>query len=159
MSNILSGHDQLPQGTNSNSSTMITSSILAERIYPAIILNEPYAAWVKQGKKKIETRTRLLTKLVGDVVFCCDKGKSKNSKNAGNALCIVSVESGRLMLDKDEEDACIENAIIQYAYPLSNLRHFSYDFKFSDYAITKNWQGIFKIKIPDFVEIKNLTNE
>src|ERR1051326_8653104 len=99
----------------------MTTSIQAERIYPAIILNEPYADWVKKGKKKIETRTRLLTKLVGDVVFCCDKGKSKNSENAGNALCIVSVESGRLMRDKDQEDACIENAIGRYAYPLSNL--------------------------------------
>lgn len=123
-------------------------------ILNAIILNEPYANFVKQGIKTIETRMRNLSKLKGDIVICCDKGKSKGSYNAGKAICIVKSEGARAMVDQDATAACIGNVPGRYAYPLSDLRHFSYDFNFVDYAVTKNWQGIFQIRIPDFVEIK-----
>lgn len=123
-------------------------------ILNAIILNEPYANFVKQGIKTIETRMRNLSKLKGDIVICCDKGKSKGSYNSGKAICIVKSEGARAMVDQDATAACIGNAPGRYAYPLSDLRHFSYDFNFVDYAVTKNWQGIFQIRIPDFVEIK-----
>jgi len=129
------------------------------REYNAIILNEPYANYVKQGKKIIETRMRRLSKLYGDIVICCDKGKSKGWKNYGKAICIVNVMGARPMEDRDAEAACIENAPGRYAYPLQNLRHFSYDFNFTDYVVLEpgkknaNWQGVFKIRIPDFVEI------
>lgn len=126
-------------------------------ILPAIILNEPYADYVKIGKKIIETRMRLFT-FSGDIVICCDKGKSKGSKNAGNCLCVVYWTAGRPMIDEDAEGACIENVPGRYAFPLSNRRLFSYDFKFTDYAIGQdgrkpNWQGIFSVRIPDFVTI------
>lgn len=129
------------------------------RVYWALILNEPFAGWVKEGKKTIETRMRLMSKLVGDVVICCDKGKSVGSPNFGKALCIVSVAHGRPMIDEHIKYACIENAPGRYAYPLSNRRLFSYDFNFSDYAIIQpgkrnaNWQGLFQLRIPDFVTI------
>lgn len=126
---------------------------MSERIYNAIILNEPYAGWVKEGKKTIETRMRWLKQLEGDIVICCDKGKSKDSINAGKAICLVNSAGPRSMSDYDAEGACISNLPGRMAYPLSELRHFSYDFYFTDYAITKNWQGIFKIRIPDFVQI------
>ncbi len=134
-----------------------------ERIYNAIILNEPYAGWVKEGKKTIETRMRLMTKLIADIIICCDKGKSVGSPNFGKALCIVNVAMGRPMGDEDAGDACIANFPGRYAYPLSNLRLFSYDFNFSDYAVIQpgkrnaNWQGIFQIRIPDFVQIIPVT--
>jgi hypothetical protein len=132
---------------------------MVERIYNAIILNEPYADYVKTGSKDIETRMRMLSKLVGDFIICCDKGKSKGSKNFGKALCIVDVQSGRPMKDEDAERACIENAPGRYAYPLLNRRLFSYDFDFSDYAVippgkrNPNWQGVFQVRVPEFVEI------
>lgn len=126
---------------------------------PAIILNEPYAGYVKEGKKIIETRMRLFT-FTGDIIICCDKEKSKASKNAGNCLCIVHWDKGRPMTDEDIEGACIENVPGRYAFPLSNRRLFSYDFKVKDYAIGQdgrkpNWQGIFSVQIPDFVKIIN----
>lgn len=130
-----------------------------EKLYSAIILNEPYAGKVKDGIKTIETRMRLYSKLIGDIVICCDKGKSVGSPNFGKALCIVNFESGRPMKDEDAEAACIENAPGKYAYPLSDFRYFSYDFNFSDYVVVPpgkrnaNWQGIFQIRIPDFVTI------
>lgn len=130
-----------------------------DRIFNAIILNEPYAGYVKEGKKTIETRMRMLSKLIGDIIICCDKGKSFGSPNFGKALCIVTVEMGRQMRYEDIGGACIENIMGRYAYPLSNLRHFNYDFTFTHYAITQpgkrnpNWQGIFQIRIPDLVTI------
>lgn len=132
---------------------------MEQRVYNAIILNEPYAGKVKAGEKTIETRMRRMYKLFGDIVICCDKGKSSDSRNAGKALCIVESEGGRFMTDEDVTGACIENAPGRIAYPLRNRRLFSYDFSVSDYAIPEpgkrnpNWQGIFKIRIPDFVEI------
>lgn len=121
-------------------------------ILPAIILNEPYASYVKEGKKTTETRMRLLT-FTGDIIICCDKEKSKFSKNAGNCLCLVHWEAGRLMTEEDVEFACIECVPGRYAFRLSNRRLFSYDFKFSDYVVNKNFQGIFSVRIPDFVKI------
>lgn len=137
----------------------------SHRVFNAIILNEPYAGYVKEGKKTIETRMRNLSKFIGDFIICCDKGKSKGSQNFGKALCIVGVDYGRPMTDAMEGEACIENAPGRYAYPLFNRRLFSYDFNFSDYAIipigkkNPNWQGIFQVRIPDFVEIITVSNE
>lgn len=123
------------------------------RVYNAIILNEPYADLVKEGIKTIETRMRNMSKLKGDIIICCDKGKSKDSVNAGKAICLVNSEGARVMVDTDATAACIGNVPGRYAYPLTDLRHFSYNFNFTDYAVTKNWQGIFQIRIPDYVKI------
>lgn len=122
------------------------------RIYPAIILNEPYAGLVKDRVKTIETRMRRFSHR-GDIIICCDKGKSADSPNAGKALCIVDVYDVRPMRDEDAAAACIDNVPGRYAYLLKDWRHFSYDFLIKDYAVTKNWQGIFQLRIPDFVQI------
>lgn len=124
------------------------------RIYPAIILNEPYAGYIKLQIKTIETRMKKFSHR-GDIVICCDKGKSAGSENAGKALCIVDVYDVRPMVDGDAAAACIGNVPGRYAYLLRNWRWFSYDFLIKDYAVTKNWQGIFQLRIPDFVSITN----
>lgn len=125
---------------------------MSARIYKAIILNEPFAGKVKDRIKLIETRMRAF-KHRGDLVICCDKGKSKDSPNAGKALCIVDVYDVRPMIDEDVIAACIENTPGRYSYLLRDWRYFSYDFNVSDYAVTKNWQGLFDLRIPDFIEI------
>lgn len=101
----------------------------------------------------IETRMRILSQLKGEVIICCDKGKSKDSPNAGKAICMVHSEGARVMTDDDVKAACIGNIPGRYAYPLHGLRHFSSEFNFTDYAVTKNWQGIFKLRVPDSVMI------
>ena len=126
---------------------------MEERIYNAIILNEPYATQVMERIKSVETRMRRLSKFIGEFVICCDKGKSKDSPNAGKALCIVDVEKFRPMTKEDEDAACIECAEGRFAYPLSNWQYFSYNFQFSDYYVSGSYQGIFQIRIPDFVNI------
>lgn len=126
----------------------------SEIIIPAIVLNDypekHYATWVKEGKKLIETRSRAFT-YTGDIVICC--GNKSVTKNAGKALCIVHLGKARKMTDEDAEKACIENAPDRIAYDLTDLRHFDYEFKFTDYAVQKNYQGIFSVKIPPFVNI------
>lgn len=125
-----------------------------DRIYNAIILNEPYAGKVMAQIKKIETRMKRLG-LVGDLVICCDKGKSKLSPNAGNALCIVEVTECRDMTPDDEKDACIECIEGRKAFPMTNWRYFSMPFKFTQFKVSGSYQSIFQIRIPDYIKIIN----
>lgn len=131
---------------------MIDNKAHEERIFNALILNEPFANLVKEGVKKIETRMKEFS-FRGDVVICCDNGKSRNTPNAGKAICIVEIWKVRDMKNTDKEAACIDNAPGRKSYLLRNWRHFSTDFPFSKCAIKKNFQGIFSIRIPDDVEI------
>ena len=121
------------------------------KILPAIVLNDypdkHYATWVMQGIKKIETRSRRFN-FSGDIVICC--GNKSVTENAGKALCIVHFDKPRPMTDEDVEAACIENAIGRIAYDITNVREFDYKFKFTDYVVNKNFQGIFSVQIPDF---------
>lgn len=125
---------------------------MENRIFKALILNEPYAQWLKEGKKLIETRMKRFSHR-GDLIICCDKGKSKNSPNSGKAICMVDLWKVRIMRDSDEQAACIENVHKRFAHLLKNWRHFSEDFNFVDNAVTRNWQGLFEIKIPDHIQI------
>lgn len=120
------------------------------RIVRALVLNEPYASKVMQGIKTLETRMKKFS-YTGDLVICM--GNENDSECAGKAICMVHFGEGRPMKDEDAEAACIENAPGRIAYPLTDLRHFSYNFKFTDYAVMKNYQGIFSVRIPDFVTI------
>jgi len=128
-----------------------------ERIYKAIILNDypgaHYAEWVKIQKKTIETRMGRLFKYRGDIVICCGKTNSV-SKNAGKALCIVNIYDGRPMLKEDEQAACIEWHPDRKSLLLKDWRYFSRDFEFRHYYVSGPYQGIFEIRIPDNVQIK-----
>lgn len=125
---------------------------MENRIFKALILNEPYAQWVKEGVKLIETRMKRFSHR-GDLVICCDKGKSKKSINAGKALCIVNLWKVRMMRDADEKAACIGNARGRFAYLLKEWRCFSDEFNFVENAVTRNWQGLFEVRIPDHIQI------
>ncbi len=129
-----------------------------QRIYKALVLNDyegtPYAQWVKEGRKKIETRMNRLFTYRGDIVICCGATKSV-SDNAGKALCIVEIWKGREMRNTPEEieAACIGWDKDRKSLLLRNWRHFNYDFKFAPQAIQKNFQGIFSIALPEDVII------
>src|SRR5690349_11479002 len=127
-----------------------------QRLYQAIVLNDyeltPYASWVKEGKKKIETRNNRLFKYRGDIVICCGKSNSVGP-NAGKALCVVDMWKGRKMIKEDEDAACIEYSEKRRSLLLRNWRHFSRDFEFAKQRISGPFQGIFTISIPDDVLI------
>lgn len=123
----------------------------------ALILNdyghgEDYATYVYQGVKTIETRMGRLFSHRGDLVIC--KGSSKSvGENKGMALCIVNVWHGRMMLPSDEIAACVAYHPDRRSLLLKYWKYFSEMFKFTDYSLSKNYQGIFDIHIPDWIEI------
>lgn len=124
------------------------------QVYNAIILQDysyaQYASWIKEGSKTIETRTRNLSAL-GDLVICC--AKSAESSNAGKALCIVNVYKIRPMVHADALGARIDWSPDLKSYLLKDWRKFSRDFKFAPMKVKGDWRGIFKIEIPENVEI------
>lgn len=126
------------------------------KVYSALILNDykdaPYAQWVKEGSKSIETRMNRLFKYRGDIVICCGKTNSVGP-NAGLALCIVEIWHGRPMIKEDETAACIDWDKDRKSLLLCNWRHFDRDFVFSVRKISGPYQGIFQITIPDDVNI------
>lgn len=127
-------------------------------VFNALILNDylgaEYAEWVKTQKKTIETRMNRLFKYRGDIIICCGKTNSVG-KNAGKALCMVEIYDGRPMIKEDEEAACIEWHPQRKSLLLRNWRYFSYEFVFTDYYVSGPFQGIFQIRLPEFVTLLN----
>lgn len=125
-------------------------------VYQALILNNyaeaPYADWVKQGVKKIETRMNRVFRYRGDIIICCGKTNSVGP-NRGLALCMVDLWKGRAMIREDEDAAMIDWGPGRKSLLLKNWRHFSRDFEFSPQYVSGAFQSIFQITIPDDVEI------
>jgi hypothetical protein len=129
---------------------------VTDRIFSALILNDyggdkNYAQLVKDMTKSDETRYRR-TAYRGDLVICCGATNSV-TKNKGKALCIVSLYDCRPMQPEDEPTACIEYQPHRFVWRLKDWRFFSRDFEFRHYYVSGPYQGIFKIKIPDNVQI------
>ena len=89
------------------------------KTYKAISLKQPFANWVCEGKKTIETRT-WNTKYRGDLVIC----SSQNPKIEpyGKALCIVEVYDTEPMRKKHEKMACCKLYPRAQAWYLRNIR-------------------------------------
>ena len=125
------------------------------KAYKALILNDykgtPYADWLKNGEKTIETRHRSFG-FRGDIVICCGKTNSVG-KNAGKALCIVELWKIRPMKKSDEKASGVMYSKNIKSYLLRNWRHFSRDFEFVPQKISGAWQSLFDITIPDDVII------
>ena len=126
-----------------------------KKTYKALIINDypgaPYADWIKNGEKTIETRHRSFN-YRGDIVICCGKTNSVG-KNAGKALCIVELWKVRPMKKYDEEAAGVRYDPEIKSFLLRNWRHFSRDFEFSPQKVSGAWQSLFDIVIPDDVQI------
>ena len=131
---------------------------MENREYKALILNDYpyayYAQWVKEGKKKIETRMNKLFSFRGDVVICCGKTNSV-SYNRGKAICIVEIYEGRDMKDtpKEKHAACIGYEPGRKALLLRNWRHFNRDFEFTSCKTKGSFQSMFDIKLPEDIQI------
>lgn len=128
-------------------------------IYHALILNDyavkPFAQWIKEQKKIIETRYRMFS-YRGDLIICCGKSNSVGP-NAGKALCLVDFYECRAMREEDEPAAMIEWQPNRKALLLRNWRYFSRDFEFAPQRVSGAFQSIFQIRLPDDVEIVNKT--
>lgn len=126
-----------------------------KRKFKALILNDyqgaPYASWIKEGEKTIETRHRSFN-YRGDIVICCGKTNSVGA-NAGKALCIVELWKIRPMIKADEKAAGVRYNPGIKSFLLRNWRHFSRDFDFSPQKVSGAWQSLFDIILPDDVKI------
>lgn len=126
-------------------------------ILPALVLNdygstENYATYVEEQKKTLETRMRRFNHR-GDLVICC--GNKSLTANKGKALCIVNLYDARPMENtkEDEEAARIAYQPGRIVHLLKDWRYFSRKFHFTHYYVSGTYQGIFKIRIPEGVQI------
>lgn len=81
-----------------------TGGVLRDYI-AAISLHQPYASWMADGSKPIETRRRA-TRFRGDILICStlnhSDGRVTDDMRLGVALCIVEVYDCRPMTKADE---------------------------------------------------------
>jgi hypothetical protein len=127
---------------------------MEKRILKAVVLQDmpgtPWATWMEQGLKTIETRWYSF-KHRGDLVICC--ANSSDTPNAGLAVCVVDLYEALPMQKEHEREAKIEAQLGRVAHLTRDLRHFSRKFKFAPQKVAGSFQSTFDIEIPADVEI------
>ncbi len=88
-------------------------------IVKVLFLRQPYASWVAEGKKTIETRV-WGTQYRGPVLIC--SSMSGEGPDRGLALCFIDVLHVRMMIDADATAACVERYPKARAWILANRR-------------------------------------
>lgn len=106
----------------------------------------PYATWVSEGVKTIETR-KWATKHRGDLVICCSNGSE--SPNRGLVLCIVELYHIEPMIPEHELEACCRIYPNAKSWHIRNLRRFVKPFPTKGHIVGGSPQSIFEIEIPD----------
>jgi hypothetical protein len=130
---------------------------MEQRIYKALVLNDmpgtPWATWMEQGLKTIETRW-FQFKHRGDLVICC--GNSSKTPNAGLAVCMVNVFDAKPLRLEDEAAAMIAAEPGRWGHHTNELRHFNRKFKFAPQKVRGSFQSMFDIVLPEDVQIVRL---
>ena len=87
----------------------------------AISLHQPWATWIAEGEKTIETRT-WPTSYRGDLLIVSTKKPKFFDYPLGQALCVVAVVGCREMTVMDEKAAMCRWTYPRYAWLLENIR-------------------------------------
>lgn len=92
----------------------------------ALSLTQPYANFIRDGIKTLETR-KWKTNYRGPLLICSTKQKVRNSlgdimEPRGMAICIVDVIGCWPMTKEDEDAACIELYDKAWAWEINNLK-------------------------------------
>ena len=87
----------------------------------AISLHQPWASWIAEGKKTIETRF-WPTKYRGDLLIVSTKKPKYCGLPLGQALCVVRVVGCRTMTVLDETKAMCRWECGKYAWELEDIR-------------------------------------
>ncbi len=106
----------------------------------AISLHQPWASWITEGEKTIETRT-WPTNYRGDLLIVSTRKPKYLDYPLGQALCIVSVVGCRVMTVMDEKEAMCLWSFPRYAWLLENLRRI-------DPFPVRGSQGFYEVKMP-----------
>lgn len=128
----------------------VISTPIGGQIFTALVLNDPYATWMEEALKTIETRW-FTFKHRGDLVICC--GNKSKSDNAGLAVCVVNLYDAMPMRDEHEKLAMIPAMPGRVAHLTKELRHFDRKFKFAPQRVKGSFQSIFQIQIPEGVNL------
>ena len=108
----------------------------------AISLHQPWASWIAQGLKTIETRT-WPTKHRGDLLIVSSKKPEFPGLPLGCALYIVDVVDCRPMRIEDVKAARSQWDPGRWAWVLSNIRKIEPPFR------VRGYQGIYEVEIED----------
>ena len=112
------------------------------KVYKALSLKQPFANWIAEGKKTIETR-KWNTKYRGDLVIC--SSKMPDIAPTGCALCVVELYDTRPMRKEDEEAACFPYSEGTYAWLIRNVR------KIEQPIPMKGQLNVFDLELPDLL--------
>lgn len=113
----------------------------------AISLWQPWATWIAQGKKTIETR-KWHTNYRGPLLICAAKKIDPNLRDEaegmpiGQAVAIVELGVCRVMKTSDEEQAMCECYPGAFAWVLGKIQ------KIEPFPVTGR-QGLFKVEVDD----------
>lgn len=113
----------------------------------AISLHQPWASWIADGRKTIETRF-WYTKYRGDLLICSTKKPKYNDLPLGKALAIVDLYRCRPM--EKEDEACAMCAYEgQWAWLFRNIR------PIEPFEI-KGSQGFYEVEMPQDIKEERL---
>ncbi len=88
----------------------------------ALCFKEPWASFVREGKKTIETRT-WATSYRGDILLCASKRPS--SEISGKAFAVATLAEVRAMTKDDEKQACCKIYPRAHAWILHDIKKIS----------------------------------
>ncbi|MBA7644390.1 hypothetical protein ES703_52134 [subsurface metagenome] len=108
----------------------------------AISLHQPWASWIAQELKTIETRT-WPTKHRGDLLIVSSRKPEFPGLPLGCALCIVDVVDCRPMKLEDEFAARSQWFPGRWAWVLSNIRKIEKPFR------VRGRQGMYEVEIEE----------
>ncbi|HSX02069.1 MAG TPA: ASCH domain-containing protein [Candidatus Saccharimonadia bacterium] len=106
----------------------------------ALSLQQPYANWVAEGKKTIETR-KWTTKYRGDILICASQ--SGAGEPHGVALCLVRLVGMRPMTEADEAAGCVALYPRAQAWLIEDVRVLRRPFA------VKGQLGLFNVEVPE----------
>jgi len=87
----------------------------------AISLKQPWASWVAEGRKTIETRT-WRTRHRGDILIVASKKPKIDELPTGQALCVANLVECRQMKKADESAAICRWEPGRFAWLLTDIR-------------------------------------
>lgn len=125
------------RGTDPNTGELDTATGKSVQL-KALSLRQPYANWVADGSKTLETRT-WHTHYRGDLLICASQSGKGEPK--GMAVCLVQLVDVRPMQKKDEQAARVEWSPRLYVWKLTNRRVFKDPFP------VKGRLGLFNIEV------------
>ncbi|MBN1807208.1 MAG: ASCH domain-containing protein [Sedimentisphaerales bacterium] len=106
----------------------------------AISLYQPWASYIADGRKTIETRS-WYTSYRGDILICSSRKPVIKGMPCGMALCLVELYDCRPMKYADDQAACCPWRHGLFSWFLKNIRRISPPFS------VRGRQGIYEVEL------------